>query len=304
MASNRTFQSLYQEIQGFIGDKSPETLVKIKSWINEAIHEIWNRHSWGFKVKHLSQNTVAPYEVGTATLAVGGTSVTGASSAWTSALEGRKFTKSIGQVWTLVDSVDSGTALTLEIAHTGDALSGDTYSIYKDWYELPSTVDEVLSVRCLDGNFPPLSFTTYDDLMAMGLLSTTGRPQAWYEAPRQENDDGIVLGIWPIPDAVYRLEIDHNRFLTTELTGNSENSPMPRDFDNLIIKYALEQAAIYDYLDNKGALAGQRFEDLLLRKIRTNTDVRARPMRFKGFDESGNNSGIVPGRYMDFYADN
>lgn len=304
MASTRTFQSLYQEIQGFIGDKSPETLVKIKSWINEAIHEIWNRHSWDFKVKRQALNTIAPFEDGTVTLAVGGTAAIGAATGWTSALEGRKFAASLGEVWTLVDTVGSATGLTLEEAHTGSALAASTYNIFQDWYNLSSDVDSIISVKCLDGNWPPLVFTTYEEVMELYPTSHSGRPEAWYLAPNRDDDDGIVLGIWPVPDEIYRLEIKFNRFIVNELTNNSDTSPCPRDFDNLIIKYALEQAAIYDYLDNKGVLSGQRFEDLLLRKIRTHSDVESPHYRLKGFDEGGSDSGILPGRFSDFYADN
>lgn len=299
----RTFESYQLESRGYIKDKDPDTLQRIKDWINAAIREIWNAHDWDFKQKRLRLNTVGVYETGTATVTQGDTAVSGAGGAVWTGKEGYKFASSITEPWSLVESA-SAAGLTLDVAFAEESLSASAYVLFKDWFELDDDIDEIISIRYLRGNLPALKNIGLDLLERyQSMPSHQGRPDFWYLAPRVDNTKNIVIGLWPIPDDIYPVEIRYNRALTTNLTQAAQTSPLPDDFDPLIIAYVLEQAATYDYLDNKSILAANRFEKLLARKIKQNSAAPNTQTKFQPFDSQENNTGFYPNKsqYGDWY---
>src|SRR3990167_8348483 len=85
--------------------------------------------------------TIAPYTTNTVTVANGSTTVTGATTTFTSAMVGRKIRIGAENAYYRISAFVSTTELTLEVAYQGSLTSGNTYSIYKDEYRLPANCD-------------------------------------------------------------------------------------------------------------------------------------------------------------------
>lgn len=292
----RNFSSFKREISNYIGDRLNATTQElIGIWINQGIQEIWAASSWDWKEKRIRTKTVAPYTTGTITVNNGSAIVTGSGTTFTSAMVGRKFAKSIGTPWSYIESVDSATQITLEEAWEEDTLTSSTYNIFADEIELDADVKEIVSVRLITGYRPALRRIGLDDIERyQNLSATSGQPLYWYVAPKNSTTSNIVIGLWPVPDDIYSVEIRYNPVAPELVSDEDTIEMMPVDFEPLITAYALEQAANFDFLDQKSVLAAQRFEKLLARKVNESTSAADPEFQFRSFDESGYPQGPYP----------
>lgn len=93
-------------------------------------HKFWRRIG--------SITLTTEYKTGTVAISAGGTTVTGTSTVWTSAMTGRKFTVS-GNDEVYDFTYVSATSGTISPAFTGSAaVTGKSYSIFQDVYDLAS----------------------------------------------------------------------------------------------------------------------------------------------------------------------
>ncbi len=292
----RNFEGFQREVLRHIGARQdPGTVEFVKGYINEGFQEVWNAHPWDWKAKRLRTQTVASVSTGTVTVSNGGTAVTGVGTPFTSAMEGRKFAKSIGTPWNYIEDVASATALTLTDDWLEDSLAASTFIIFQDEYELDADVDEVTSVRLLTGTRPALRRIGLDKLERyQNVSSATGTPLYWYEAPKNSTTSNVVIGFWPVPSTAMAIEIRYNPVCPELIEDDDFMVMMPVDFEPLVIAYALEQAANFGFLENKSIISAQRYEKLLQRKINQYTSVDTPELAFEAFDESGYPPGPYP----------
>lgn len=101
---------------------------------------------------------------GTVTVTQGSTTVTGAGTAWTSALEGRQFFVDSKAPYYTVSDVTSGTTLTLDRAYGAADGAGQTYSIQLVYLTPASDFLQLTDVRDITNNWRWMGLTTVEYL--------------------------------------------------------------------------------------------------------------------------------------------
>lgn len=132
------------EIKRHLTDVTSQTTSAIEMAINNAYFQIWNKANWWFARREYYFDTIAAYTTGTLTATKNSATITGAGTAFTSAMIGRKLIVGGDDVAYIVKSVASGTSLTLETIYLGTTVSGSTYGIYKHLYRLNDRAMKIL----------------------------------------------------------------------------------------------------------------------------------------------------------------
>jgi len=135
-----TFLSLYQYAQRQYHNRSdPNAVAVCKESVNRALRRIAERDHPHF-IKQGYINLVAAYSSGTVAVSEGGTTVSGTSCTWSSAMEGRYMKIEDEQVHFLLSTWASAAGFTFDggAKWLNDAETAGEYVIYKDTYDLPT----------------------------------------------------------------------------------------------------------------------------------------------------------------------
>lgn len=288
------FKDIYEQVQGFVGDESADTLAKIKQWVNEGVTDIWTAHEWPFKRATVRVNTVAPYTTGTIDATKGSTTITSNGGDLTG-LEGYKFATSISAPFFRIASVATGGATaTLEAAFTETSVSASTFVIYKDEYDLGVDVESIESCNLLRASEQGMRYVSLDLMERYeSLPSYSEIPCYYYLAAPRTGTTNIVLGMRPIPDAIYPIDVRYER-KPTRMQADDDVPSLPDEFVPLIVSFALYKASLYDKAQFNSQVAYQDYQRSLTQKI---SQVQARTsadFKFHGFDAGGGNKGDQP----------
>jgi hypothetical protein len=155
--ANLTLADLQNEVYAHTGIASTDTdtngttmSANVLRWLNYVQQDIQSRWPWPWAYGREAVATIPDYTTGTVSVSASGTTVTGASTAWTTTHgDGTYFIQFAGSNdWYRVSARVSTTSLTLEIAFQGTAnLSAVTYILRKFLYSTSSTADEIIDVR-------------------------------------------------------------------------------------------------------------------------------------------------------------
>lgn len=179
-------------------------------------------------------STVARYDTGTASVAVGGTTVTGVNTVWTDAMVGRAFWFTATPGTYRIASVLSPTSLVLDRAWSqADPVTGQGYVIAQDLYELPEDFSDFIGKEavCLEGSSSRRvelrSPTEVDSERYTWSIrpAETGTPRVATVYDRSDN------GLWrleldPYPDSIYDLTFRYRKS-TPRLKAANEIVPIP-----------------------------------------------------------------------------
>lgn len=133
--SDTTFEELYKGLKVY----APDTPLPLcKQYINEAYSEALSGNRWSGLREDDEFVINTPYEDGTITVTQGSATVTGSSTAFTSAMAGRQLIVESSAPFYDISSVESGTSLTLTRPYSGSDDSGASYSIENVYLDCPS----------------------------------------------------------------------------------------------------------------------------------------------------------------------
>jgi len=191
---------------GMVDDAALEALARDK------LKELWEMQSWSFREGHAVLATVAPHSEGRVTLNVDRVSVTGTSTAFTSADVGREMIVGNANSRYRIGTVASATQLTLAEPYADPLFTNSSYRIQQSIYPLPSDYDMMTSI------------TWWHQLSQAGIGSvdrydgrrsfTSNFPISF--VPRGVNAQGIALiEISPVPSAAMGLPFTYRRLLPT-----------------------------------------------------------------------------------------
>lgn len=277
-----TFQQIYKQVQGFVGDRSDDTLTKIKQWINEGVRDIWVAHEWAFKRATMRVNTVAPYSTGTVTVAKGSSTVTISGGSF-SGLTGYKFASAIGEPYFRISDVaGDGLSCTLEAAFTETSLSGSTFICYKDEYSLGTSVESVEAARLIQSGEGGLRHVRLSETEIFDSVpQTTDTPSYYYLAAAGSNT--IYLGLVDPPDDVYPIDVRYER-KPTDMSADEDTPSLPDEFVPLIVNFAVYKASLYDKAEFNAQMMYQDYKVGLAEKIRQVQPKKSQVFTFKPFD--------------------
>jgi hypothetical protein len=108
--------------------------------------------------------------------------------------------------------------------------STETYGVAID-------VHDISSMR-IDPTDEQVEFKSRDDLVRAGVnMDEEGRPRFWYDAGFDATTSKQQISFWPIPDAVYTVEV-HTQGAPAQL-ATGDTLPVPNEFLSLIFEGVL-----------------------------------------------------------------
>ena len=200
--SDQTFEQLWRGLKLYSPDL-PTPLAK--QFINNAYSRALGANRW-YGLRDLGEFEIpAPYSTGTVTVVNGSTSVTGVDTVWTSAMEGRQFIIGSQVPFYDIETVTSGTALTLDRAFSGTGAAGSEYSIEYVYLVCPSDFLSFVSVVDPDNKWRFWTGVEQDKLNwrdpSRDVVGTS-----WVLSPVSPSPDGYPRSeIWPRPSSATHL---------------------------------------------------------------------------------------------------
>ena len=185
--------------------------------IKQAHRMMATTYQWSFRRRETVIQTVAPYTTGTVTVVAGSATVTGAGTAWMSAMVGRQIRVTGENVFFYISAVNVGLqTLTLANAQlvavpwVKVGASGQTYAIFQDQFAVPADLALVLTQV---GTWPLLETSLMEiDLVDPARTSTaSGTPDRWYWV-RSTIVSGVetrYLGLWHVPGSALTLRVPY-----------------------------------------------------------------------------------------------
>src|SRR5215510_6894099 len=125
---------------GMVDDAALEALARDK------LKELWEMQSWSFREGHAVLATVAPHSEGRVTLSVDRVTITGSTTAFTSADVGREMIVGNANSRYRIGAVGSATQLTLLEPYADPLFSNSSYRIQQSIYRMPADFDTMVSI--------------------------------------------------------------------------------------------------------------------------------------------------------------
>lgn len=222
MAADSSYEQIWKKLLVY----APECPIPIvQDSVNSAYSRALARETWSGLRKQSEFVIPAPYTTGTVTVTQNSTTVTGAGTAWTSALVNHQFFLAGAPFYT-VGTVTSTTTLELDRVYAGATASGQTYSIQYLYLRCPSDFESFTSVVDYTENWRLWLDITQEKLNAWDAQRTeSGSPWILAPAPRA-SDDTVRYEIWPRPSAARQLSFWYTK-KPALLNANSDKPIFP-----------------------------------------------------------------------------
>lgn len=232
-----SFLTQQQEVAGRlrldVANKADEATL-VKRWLNQSGQEIWGKFNWPFALDRQVVQTVADITTGTVSVAAGGTSVTGSSTAFATDDIGKFIQFSSSNDWYKITAVGSATDLTIEAPYTQtSALSAGTYTIRKMFYSLGSSVEKVLTIRQAISpvKLVPVHFSDLDRYLPNP--EGTSSPQH-YVVWGYDGSNNWTFTLNPFPDSIMNLEVRFKKKYV-DLVNDDDVSPIPSRWHSTVM---------------------------------------------------------------------
>lgn len=134
--ADRTFAMMVANVQRKVGSSVPR--MDIAQALNTAHLEIHGAYDWPWAYKETNVNLNPTYTTGTISVNVGSTSVTGAGTTWSTGWTHKRIRLGANQDWPIAAFVTPGVLTLSEPYHGSANLSGASYTIYQDVFEMPA----------------------------------------------------------------------------------------------------------------------------------------------------------------------
>src|SRR3990167_1463432 len=221
-----------------------------QDFVRNAWRRLQQRRRWSWQVQYAQWIAPAAYTTGTVAVTQGSTTVTGTSTAWTSALLYRQFRIGVVAPIYTITAVDAGAqTLTLDYAYGGATVSGTGYRIYQCFFPTPENFRSLITVWDPQNNWQLNRDIKQEELnMWDPQRSNTG--QAWMVSYRDTSTyyTGYSSGpgvpryeLWPHPMGYTFPYLYEN-----EVEDLSDGGLIPRSINgDLLLELALGEAAYY-----------------------------------------------------------
>lgn len=104
-------------------------------------------------------------------------------------------------------------------------------------YKIGVDVHDISSMR-IDPTDEQVEYKSRDELVYKGVdMDETGRPRFWYDAGFDSATSKQQISLWPIPDAIYTIEVHTQGAPKSLATGDT--IPVPNEFLSLIFEGVL-----------------------------------------------------------------
>lgn len=179
-----------------IGDSLNDTCLKstgsnatrTKEAVNEFLFlDFLPLLDWDFLLKDDALATVNEYTTGTISLTQGSATVTGSGTTFTSAMVGRRILPSGSTRSYKITAYSSSTSITIESVYEGSTISGVSYSIAKDTFNLPRWIDDPKRIYSITDRYNNQALTQISRQEAdrkFGARNEIGQPKYYIPSSR------------------------------------------------------------------------------------------------------------------------
>lgn len=216
-----SFRTMKLELQTYVPELNA---IQCGVRLNRSYEHLLDAHPWSFLSVEGLVKLVAPVTAGTVTVINGNASVTGAATAWTSALIGRYIRISSNFAFYKISNV-VGQVITLESVYGETGAAGQAYTIFQHIYTKPTDCKHIRGLR-YDYNMPPMPKMSLDTLDPERF--STGQPVYW------DDPDDTHFEVWPVPDQNYTLRMWYRKSVA-DLSADTDTSLIP---ERLVLAHA------------------------------------------------------------------
>ena len=197
------------------------TSTNVDTLLDTDHEEILEAHSWTRRKAEGLITTVAPYSTGTVSGSASSTTLTGASTVWTSSMANRFIRIGSGVFYLKISSVESNTSLTLEAALPAAVSASTTYSIFQHVYALPSDFGRLTSITS-DSRLVESSQEDLDRLDPYRNATST-YPER-YSIRGLDTSSNYEIEFYPVPSSATIIRFDYLK--TNSLASSDSSSPL------------------------------------------------------------------------------
>lgn len=223
------------------------------SFINQRHSEFLDRHDWSRRKQEIVVNSSADKTDGTIAATQGSATITGTSTTFAAADVGKSIRigdddypiyniKAVGGLLSLTLGDLNGTTVTWP----GDSVSGATYTIFQQWYQLGTNVEDIVSVKH-QTRLREVS-TEWLDWKDPSRNTTGDDPTHFARGPRERTgtSDIVRIELWPRPSSPISVNVAV-KLGHTDLAP-SKNPIVPSD---VLCWYAAEDGCYFLFAKTK-----------------------------------------------------
>lgn len=237
-----TFLDLQDHVLDLIDVDDATTRARVSDYINIAGRDVWMAHPWPERQAEGTITTLAPYSTGT--VSSSGTTITGSGTTFPTTYTATlfRFATAYGAPFYQVTTRDSATQLTLAESYVGTALSGATYVLWQDIYNLASDVDTLVDVRLLkQGADGPIHGALERRLDEDAYFAREAGYPVAYCMTTQSSAGLKRVRLWPAPDEQYRLKYRYLKSYT-DMSADGDECVVPESRRDVLIAGSLRYA--------------------------------------------------------------
>lgn len=268
-----TVTDLLQGVQAEIGGREVTDFVET---LNRISRDLTRRRPWRAYQAIYEFDTTENYNTGTVSLLQGSDGVEGSGTAWTSAMEGRKFRVEGYYATFTVSSVTDADTLVLDRQWPYDDASGKSYVIFEDTYDLATDFERAHSVRDITNNATLSPITYVDGHRGIGTLSSVNAFRPTKYALYQGNKIRLYSG--PVTSA--RISVHYGR-KPTAVSGPGDTLDLP-DYLQDLLDYRLRYVYLLRFMgEDESFFARAREMNATFReqyRVACNLDTKQAPV--------------------------
>lgn len=238
------FEDIYTAILEMLKIQSSDTTTvnRIKRDINIAYEDIIAYRNWWWNRSVTTLQLPAVIESGTITVTSGSTSITFSSAPTPSVANYKMKFAGSNEVYTIATHTALSTSATLNIAYIGDTASGVTYTLWKDYVQLPTDCKETFIVQhaYLDQPMEAVGLSDFRRLVKQDP-DREGVP-LYYTTDDFDSSGKRKLRYWPaVSDVKINLDVDYMMNITP-LEADGDEPSMPINDRTVLFYYACSSA--------------------------------------------------------------
>lgn len=241
-----SFLTLQQEVaaQARLDLNQSAQAILVKRWINLTQREVWSRADWMWSRDREIVQTSADKTDGTIDVSVGGTTVTGTSTAFAAGDVGKFIQTSGSDDWYKITAVASSTSLTIEKPYTQTtALDDGTYIIRQLFYSLSSSAEKVLSAKQAISPRKILAVNWREFDVRRPFTTATGEALA-YCLWGLDSNKYIQVMLYPYATEIVNLEITIKK-KPIDMSADADTSVIPEQWHPVLLKGSIQKALDY-----------------------------------------------------------
>jgi len=234
--ADRTFAMMIANVQRKVGSAPSIPRLDIAQALNTAHLEIHGAYDWPWAYKEVNLNINPSYTTGTVSVNVNQSTVTGVGTAWDTGWTNKRIRLDNNQDWPIASFGGAGTLTLSQQYHGAANLSGASYVIYQDVFQMPADFepgkdlillqpDVRIRVRCI----PRLALET----QSVVLKSLFTNIAMGYSDQGRDSSGRFLIRIIPPPTNTNSLRLVY-KARPADFAALTDTSWLPQTYQDIL----------------------------------------------------------------------